>query len=79
MKKFKDPIAPRSVFPAEKPKDGKNSPWDNQMPCYDQRTSVFIRQGQDYGVGFNVNVGAKDLGSSGPSCPAGFDIMEQPR
>lgn len=57
MEKFNDPIKPRSVKPPHTPVDGKNSPWDFRCPEYDQRTSVFIKAGDDYNMGFNQPIG----------------------
>ena len=48
---FKDPTAIKGQKPADKPKDGKNSPWDFTCPQYDQRSSRFVNAGTDYGVG----------------------------
>lgn len=80
MKTFNDPIKPRSVFPKQKPVDGKNSPWDLECPDYDQRTSVFIRCGQDYDTGFNGPVGSKEAAKLFvPALPQGVDIIELPK
>lgn len=48
---FKDPIASKGQKPIDKPKDGKNSPFDYTCPQYDERSSVFVNAGTDYGVG----------------------------
>lgn len=57
---FNDPIAIKGQKPVDKPKDGKNSPWDYRCPQYDQRSSCFIEAGTDYGVGHTQPVGHKD-------------------
>ncbi len=54
---FKDPIAIKEQRELEKPKDGKNSPWDFRCPQYDQRSSNFINAGTHYGVGERQPVG----------------------
>lgn len=54
---FKDPAAIKSQRPEDKPKDGKNSPWDFRCPQYDQRSSNFVNAGTHYGVGINQPVG----------------------
>ena len=41
----------------DKPKDGKNSPWDFRCPQYDQRSSNFINAGTHYGVGHKSPIG----------------------
>jgi len=48
---FTDPIAIKNQRPEDKPKDGKNSPWDFRCPQYDQRSSNFVNAGTHYGVG----------------------------
>lgn len=48
---FKDPAAIKNQRPEDKPKDGKNSPWDFRCPQYDQRSSCFVNAGTHYGVG----------------------------
>ena len=52
MKKtgFKDPAKPK------KKEDG-NYPWSAKSPHYDERTSCFVSQGDDYGVGHKQPVG----------------------
>lgn len=57
---FKDPAAIKSQKPNDKPVDGKNSPWDFRCPQYDQRSSVFVNAGTDYGVGIKQPVGSKN-------------------
>jgi hypothetical protein len=54
---FKDPIKIRKQRPEDKPKDGKNSPWDFRCPQYDQRSSNFVNAGTHYGVGHAQPVG----------------------
>jgi hypothetical protein len=57
--KFKDPIKIKNQRPEDKPKDGKNSPWDFRCPQYDQRSSNFVNAGTHYGVGIKQPVGHK--------------------
>lgn len=54
---FKDPVAVTEQREIEKPKDGKNSPWDFRCPQYDQRSSNFLNAGTHYGVGRNQPIG----------------------
>lgn len=54
---FKDPAAIKNQRPKDKPKDGKNSPWDYTCPQYDQRSSNFVKAGTNYGVGIKQPVG----------------------
>lgn len=54
---FSDPAKIKSQRPEDKPKDGKNSPWDFRCPQYDQRSSNFVNAGTNYGVGINQPVG----------------------
>ncbi len=54
---FSDPIAIKNQKPQDKPKDGKNSPWDFTCPQYDQRSSCFVNAGTNYGVGNKQPVG----------------------
>lgn len=54
---FKDRLEVKEQREIEKPKDGKNSPWDFRAPCYDQRSSNFINAGTHYGVGRTQPVG----------------------
>ncbi len=54
---FKDPTAIKQQRELDKPVDGKNSPWDFRCPQYDQRSSVFLNAGTDYGVGHRQPVG----------------------
>jgi hypothetical protein len=54
---FKDPAEIKNQRPQDKPKDGKNSPWDFRCPQYDQRSSNFVNAGTHYGVGINQPVG----------------------
>jgi hypothetical protein len=56
---FKDPAKIKSQRPEDKPKDGKNSPWDFRCPQYDQRSSNFVNAGTNYGTGINQPVGHK--------------------
>ncbi len=56
---FDDPDKIKSQRPEDKPKDGKNSPWDFRCPQYDQRSSSFVNAGTNYGVGINQPVGHK--------------------
>ncbi len=57
MKGFKDPLAIKNQRPKDKPKDGKNSPWDFTCPQYDLRSSNFVNAGTHYGVGHRQPVG----------------------
>lgn len=59
---FKDPIQIKNQRPKDKPKDGKNTPWDFRCPQYDQRTSCFVNAGTHYGVGYNQPVGHEGNG-----------------
>lgn len=54
---FSDPAKIKSQRPEDKPKDGKNSPWDFRCPQYDQRSSCFVNAGTHYGTGINQPVG----------------------
>lgn len=54
---FADPDRIKSQRPEDKPKDGKNSPWDFRCPQYDQRSSNFVNAGTHYGVGLRQPVG----------------------
>ena len=54
---FNDPIAIKGQKPQDKPKDGKNTPWDFSCPQYDQRSSCFVNAGTHYGVGHKQPVG----------------------
>lgn len=54
---FADPAKIKTQREQDKPKDGKNSPWDYRCPQYDQRSSNFINAGTNYGVGHNQPVG----------------------
>ncbi len=54
---FSDPIRIKEQREIDKPKDGKNSPWDFRCPQYDQRSSNFINAGTHYGIGRNQPVG----------------------
>jgi len=54
---FNDPISIRNQKPEDKPKDGKNSPWDFTCPQYDQRSSCFVNAGTHYGIGHKTPVG----------------------
>lgn len=67
---FKDPTAIKSQKPADKPVDGKKSPWDFSCPQYDQRSSSFVNAGTDYGVGHKQPVGT-EKSTSKNSLPIG--------
>jgi hypothetical protein len=54
---FSDPARIKEQREIDKPKDGKNSPWDFRCPQYDQRSSSFINAGTHYGVGINQPIG----------------------
>jgi hypothetical protein len=54
---FTDPIKIKTQREEDKPVDGKNSPWDFRCPQYDQRSSVFINAGTNYGVGHAQPIG----------------------
>lgn len=54
---FKEPNAIKSQKPQDKPKDGKNTPWDFRCPQYDQRSSCFVQAGTNYGVAHRQPVG----------------------
>ncbi len=54
---FADPDKIKSQRPEDKPKDGKNSPWDFRCPQYGQRSSCFVNAGTNYGVGHKQPVG----------------------
>jgi len=54
---FSDLIKIKSQREEDKPVDGKKSPWDFRCPQYDQRSSVFLNAGTDYGVGHRQPVG----------------------
>lgn len=54
---FNDPTAIKKQTPADKPKDGKNSPWDFRCPQYDERSSCYVNVGTHYGVGHKNPVG----------------------
>lgn len=54
---FADPIRIKDQNPEDKPKDGKNSPWDFRCPQYDQRSSNFVNAGTHYGVGHRQPIG----------------------
>ena len=54
---FKDPIKIKNQKPMDKPKDGKNSPWDFRCPQYDERSSCFVNAGTHYGIGHRQPVG----------------------
>lgn len=69
---FKDSIAVTEQREIDKPKDGKNSPWDFRCPQYDQRSSNFINAGTHYGVGHKSPVGHEgNPKSSVPTLPKG--------
>jgi len=54
---FKDPTAIKKQTPKDKPKDGKDTPWDYTCPQYDQRSSCFVNAGTYYGQGHRQPVG----------------------
>jgi len=54
---FSDPAKIKTQREDDKPKDGKNSPWDFRCPQYDQRSSIFINAGTNYGVGLRQPIG----------------------
>jgi hypothetical protein len=54
---FADPAKIKEQRELDKPKDGKNSPWDFRCPQYDQRSSNFVNAGTHYGVGLRQPVG----------------------
>lgn len=56
---FADPIKIKTQREEDKPKDGKNSPWDYRCPQYDQRSSNFINAGTNYGIGQASPIGHK--------------------
>lgn len=57
---FSDPAAIKNQKPEDKPKDGKNTPWDFRCPQYDERSSCFVNAGTNYGVAKNQPVGHED-------------------
>lgn len=70
---FKDPTAIKSQKPQDKPKDGKNSPWDYRCPQYDQRSSRFVQAGTNYGVGHKQPVGhSSNAKQRVPTMPFGY-------
>ena len=56
---FEDPARIKEQREEDKPKDGKNSPWDFRCPQYDQRSSNFVNAGTCYGEGHRQPVGHK--------------------
>jgi len=56
---FKETNSIKKQHPKSMPKDGNKTPWENQMPTYDQRTSCFVNVGTHYGVGHNQPIGHK--------------------
>jgi len=69
---FSDPDRIKTQKPEDKPKDGKNSPWDFRCPQYDQRSSSFVNAGTHYGVGINQPVGHEgNPKTSSPVLPMG--------
>ena len=54
---FSDPARIKSQRPEDKPKNGKNSPWDFRCPQYDERCSNFVNAGTHYGVGVRNPIG----------------------
>lgn len=56
---FRDRTEIKGQKPADKPVDGKNSPWDFRCPQYDQRSSCFVSAGTDYGTGVAQPVGTE--------------------
>lgn len=73
---FKDPIAIKSQTPPDKPVDGKNTPWDYRCPQYDQRSSVFVNAGTDYGVGHRQPVGSESVTMAGGVPYGKVDTLE---
>lgn len=69
MKKFYNPLEPTQ---------GKSTRWTpgNASPSYDERSSVFVKAGVDYGVGKDVPIGSKEGKASNalPSGAFGVDI-----
>lgn len=57
---FSDPTVIKSQRPQDKPKDGKNTPWNFECPQYDQRSSCFVNAGTHYGEGHRQPVGHSD-------------------
>jgi len=55
---FNDPIAIKKQSPADKPKDGANSPWDFRCPQYDERSSCYVNAGTHYGTAHKQPVGS---------------------
>ena len=56
---FADPDRIKYQRPKDKPKDGKNSPWDFRCPQSDQRSSNFVNAGTHDGVGIKQPIGHK--------------------
>lgn len=56
---FSDPLTPVNQRPKDKPKNGKNSPWDFTCPQYDERSGPCVNAGTNYGIGVNQPVGHK--------------------
>lgn len=54
---FKQPNGIKSKKPPCKPQDGKPSMWDYRCPEYDQRSSVWVNAGTNYGVAMRQPVG----------------------
>jgi len=54
---FADPIDIREQRELDRPKDGRDSPWDYRCPQYDQRSSNFVNAGTHYGTGRNQPIG----------------------
>lgn len=54
---FNDPTSIKKQDPKDRPKEGKNSPWDFRCPQYDERSSCFVNTGTHYGKGHRQPVG----------------------
>lgn len=53
MAKFKEPLEPKA------PEKKMKSPWNFSAPEYDERSSVFVSAGTNFGTGFKQPVGNK--------------------
>ncbi len=65
---FFEPNAIKEQREKDKPKDGKNSPWDFRCPQYDQRSSNFINAGTHYGNAINQPIGHKGNPKNDAKC-----------
>lgn len=54
---FKEPNSIKGQKPMDKPKDGKNTPWDFTCPQYDERSSCYVNAGTHYGIAMKQPVG----------------------